>query len=75
MFSEQMLKLSHALTEVIHAIEDESGSGIGGVGRSLIAKFGGWRDEVDLMRAGKPVQSEVGQGDVRKRGEGGLYSD
>jgi hypothetical protein len=75
MFSEQMMKLSSALSDVIYAIEDESGTGIGAMGRELIHKFKMWRNEVDLMRQGRPVSSPSGQGNVERRGEGGLYTD
>lgn len=70
-----MMKLSTTLTDVIHAIEDESGSGIGDLGRELIHKFKTWRNEVDLMRVGKHVESAEGEGNVQRRGEGGLYTD
>jgi hypothetical protein len=46
MFSEQMIKIDHVLTEVINAIQDEAGSGISDVGRALQDKFKGWRQEV-----------------------------
>ncbi len=75
MFSEQMKKLSTALTDAIYAIEDESGSGIGGTGRELIQKFKTWRNEVDLMRAGKSVDAAEDDGPVQRTGEGGLYTD
>lgn len=47
LFSELMIKLSSALTDAINAIDQESGSGVGDVGRQLQNKFKGWRDEVD----------------------------
>ena len=51
MFSELMIKIDHSLTEVINAIEDESGSGLSDVGRALQEKFKGWRQEVDDVSA------------------------
>lgn len=47
LFSELMIKLSSALTDTINAIDQESGSGVGDVGRQLQNKFRAWRDEVD----------------------------
>lgn len=70
-----MVKLSHSLTETINAIKDETPSGVGGVGRALISKFEGWRDEVDGMRKGQPVDAPEGQGAVEMSSESGLYTD
>jgi hypothetical protein len=47
MFSELMIKIDHSLTEAINAIQDESASGLSGVGKALQEKFKGWRQEVD----------------------------
>lgn len=70
-----MGKLDHALSETINAIKDEAPTGIGGVGRALIAKFEGWRDEVDGLRKGQPVDAPEGQGGVEMSSQSGLYTD
>ncbi len=76
MSAEVFTKLSQSLTDTIRAIEDESGSGIGGTGRALMTKLKGWRDEVDGMRSGKGMGvNEQDDGGVERKGEGGLYSD
>ncbi|KAJ9126817.1 hypothetical protein QFC24_001850 [Naganishia onofrii] len=75
LFQELMVKLSHSLTETINAIKDETPSGVGGVGRALMTKFEGWRDEVDGMRKGQPVDAPEGQGRVEMSSESGLYTD
>ncbi|KAJ9109901.1 hypothetical protein QFC19_001881 [Naganishia cerealis] len=75
LFQELMVKLSHSLTETINAIKDETPSGIGGVGRALISKFEAWRDEVDGLRKGQPVDAPEGQGGVEMSSESGLYTD
>lgn len=75
LFQEVMGKLSHSLTETINAIKDEAPTGIGGVGRALIAKFEAWRDEVEGMQKGEPVAAPEGQGNVEMSSESGLYTD
>lgn len=75
LFQELMGKLTHSLTETINAIKDEAPTGIGGVGRALIAKFEGWRDEVEGMQRGEAMDAPEGQGNVKMSSESGLYTD
>lgn len=80
LFNETFSTLSTAFTTAINAIKDESGSGVGDVGKKLIAKLEGWRAEVDGLRAGKPIEgAEEGEGSgskvERSGGEGGMFQD
>nr|ODN90525.1 hypothetical protein L203_01634 [Cryptococcus depauperatus CBS 7841] len=81
-FQDTFLHLSSAFTQAIHAIEDESSSGIGFVGKALKAKLESMRDEIDGWRMGKGLPEvekhggELGKDvDLAKEDEGGLYRD
>ncbi len=80
MFQQTFGNLSSAFTDAIHAIEDESGSGVGSVGKALTAKLVSMRDEIDGWRAGKGLP-EAGEGEKNEQVErakgdgGGLYAD
>ncbi|WVQ81495.1 hypothetical protein IAT38_003619 [Cryptococcus sp. DSM 104549] len=81
-FKDTFSHLSSAFTTAINKITDESPSGVGSVGKALIAKLEAMRDEVDGWRMGKglpEVEREGGErGDEVERGvgaEGGLYKD
>ncbi|WVW79435.1 hypothetical protein I302_101404 [Kwoniella bestiolae CBS 10118] len=81
-FNDTFGHLSSAFTDAINKIKDESGSGIGSVGKILIHKLETMRDEVDGWRMGKglPEVEQAGgerNEDVdRAEGDGGgLYAD
>jgi hypothetical protein len=79
MFAETFSKLSGAFTDAIQAVQGESGSGIGTVGKALIARLEELRSEVDGWRQGQGVKgAEKGeQNDQVERieGQSGLYRD
>ena len=80
MFAETFSKLSGAFTDAINSVKGESGSGIGTVGKALMARLEEMRDEVDGWRQGKGVKGAEGgeRNDEVERYEGkatGLYRD
>ena len=80
MFHQTFRTLSSAFTTAIQAVQDESGSGVGSVAKTLMARLEAMRDEIDGWREGKPLP-EVGKGesndqvDIAKGDSGGLYTD
>lgn len=79
MFQQTFRTLSSAFTTAINAVNDESGSGIGSVGKALIGKLESMRDEIDALRAGKGLPEAGGgekndQVDRAKGDGGGLYA-
>ena len=80
MFKDTFTHLSTAFTTALHAIQDESGSGIGSVGKALIGRLEAMRGEVDgwMMGEGLP-EAEGGEKNEavdRAKGDGGgLYND
>jgi hypothetical protein len=77
-FRDTFARLSSAFSQAINHIQDESGSGIGTVGKALIARLEGMRNEVDGWRMGKglPATREGERGeDVERVGQGGLYKE
>ncbi|WVR09021.1 hypothetical protein IAU60_006081 [Kwoniella sp. DSM 27419] len=82
MFADTFGQLSGAFTDAINKINDESGSGLGSVAKTLIAKLESMRDEVDGWRAGKGLSEVEAAGGERnesveraKGDGGGLYAD
>lgn len=80
MFAETFSKLSGAFTDAINSVKGESGSGIGSVGKALMARLEEMRDEVDGWRQGQGVKGAEGgeKNDEVERYEGkagGLYRD
>ncbi|WWC63981.1 uncharacterized protein I303_106587 [Kwoniella dejecticola CBS 10117] len=82
MFSDTFGHLSSAFTDAINKIKDESGSGIGSVGKTLIHKLETMRGEVDGWRQGKGLEEveqaggERNESVERAKGDGGgLYAD
>ncbi|KAL7420971.1 hypothetical protein Q5752_003855 [Cryptotrichosporon argae] len=78
-FQQVFAKLSSAFTDAIHAIEDESPSGLGTGAKALIGRLEGMRDEVDGWRAGRGLDELRATGertdDVSVVDQGGLYKD
>lgn len=81
-FKDTFGHLSSAFSEAISSIQHESGSGIGFVGKALIARLENMRDEVDGWRTGKGLPEvekhggELGEDVEQAEGdEGGLYKD
>ncbi|WRT69115.1 uncharacterized protein IL334_006099 [Kwoniella shivajii] len=81
-FNDTFRDLSTAFTDAINKVKDESGSGIGSVGKTLIDKLESMRDEIDGWRMGKGLPEVEEQGGERndsveraKGDGGGLYAD
>lgn len=81
-FKDTFGHLSSAFSEAISSIQHESGSGIGYVGKALIARLEKMRDEVDGWRIGKGLPEVEKHGGERgedveqaEGDEGGLYKD
>ena len=66
MFNQTFRKLSTAFTTAINAVQDESGSGVGSVGKALMSRLEAMRGEIGEQND----QVERTKGDA-----GGLYAD
>jgi hypothetical protein len=80
MFKDTFQELSSAFTKAIHAVEDESRSGVGSVGKALVDALKERRAEIDGWLQGKDVPGAEGgekNDDVtRKEGKAtGLYAN
>ncbi|WWC91155.1 uncharacterized protein L201_006096 [Kwoniella dendrophila CBS 6074] len=82
MFNDTFRELSTAFTTAMNKIQDESGSGIGSVGKTLISKLEKMRNEIDDLRSGKGLEEVKEAGGERNdsveraQGDGGgLYKD
>ncbi|WVQ93182.1 hypothetical protein IAU59_000246 [Kwoniella sp. CBS 9459] len=82
MFNDTFGTLSSAFTDAINKVQDESGSGLGSVAKTLIQKLEAMRDEIDGWRTGQGLPEVEAQGgeqnDSVERAEGdggGLYAD
>jgi len=80
MFNQTFRDLSSAFTTALQAIQDEAGSGIGSVGKALMARLEAMRGEIDGWRMGQGLPGAQGgerneQVDRAKGDGGGLYAD
>lgn len=79
-FQDTFKTLSSAFTKAIQAVEDESASGVGSVGKALIEALKERRSEIDGWLQGKNVPGAEGgeKNDEVERKDGkatGLYAD
>ncbi|KAI9636996.1 uncharacterized protein MKK02DRAFT_45706 [Dioszegia hungarica] len=80
MFKDTFQELSSAFTKAIHAVEDESRSGVGSVGKALVDALKERRAEIDGWLQGKNVPGAEGgekNDDVTRKEDKatGLYAD